>query len=163
MYQTNVTPESIEKNIMFLSSNKEYISCFNERLDNNFPKVRIHVFTDGEDGIRWLRKRFKYRNESKSETKDFPDLIVLDMKLNTMDGYDFIAAYNSYFNLSKYYIPLYIVIKSENEQIVAVERIYAGFKGFLYCPFDIKNVQNALNQKPIIINPEPKQRGFKLW
>ena len=71
--------------------------------------IRLHVATDGEEAIAFLRKQGKYARDYAPR----PHIILLDLKLPKMDGHEFLALLKGDENLKM--IPIVILTSSEEE------------------------------------------------
>ena len=79
-----------------------------------FRNVNVnHVFTSVYNGVQlmeFLLKRGSYRNAVESP----PDLIIMDIRMNLLDGFETISTLRNYKELQK--IPIYILSNSSNAE-----------------------------------------------
>lgn len=102
-----------------------------------FEKARvpnpIHVVSDGEEAVSYLLGVGKYANR---EEYPLPDLILLDLKMPRMSGFDVLNWRRRQPGLNK--IP--VIVLTSSDQIWEVNRAYAlGANSFLVKPGDFQD------------------------
>lgn len=96
-----------------------------------FREVNVnHVFTSVYNGVQlmeFLLKRGSYKNALESP----PDLIIMDIRMNLLDGFETISTIKNYKQLE--HIPVYILTTSDNKD--DRERAHElGVRGFYTKP-----------------------------
>lgn len=68
-----------------------------------------------------------------------PDVILLDMRMPVMNGWEFVRAYRSQ---QGPHVPVIVLTAARDAQAWASE---AGVEGYLAKPFDLEDLMNAIN------------------
>lgn len=74
-----------EAEVLLVDDNPADIDLVREALSKGSPALRINSVTDGEEAMRFLRRRGKFTDAPT------PDLIVLDLNLPRKDGREVLA------------------------------------------------------------------------
>lgn len=117
----------------------------------------LHVVRDGEEALHYLAGEGPYSNRAEYP---LPDLILLDLKLPKVDGFDVVRWIRRQPGFSK--IP--VVVLTSSDAIRDVNRAYAlGANSFLVKPLDFENfIETAkslrkywltLNKRPTAVRP----------
>jgi len=93
----------------------------------------LHVVRDGEEAISYLAGLGKFADRAEYP---FPDLLLLDLKLPKMDGFDVLRWVRQQPGGRK----LLVMVLTSSEDIYHVNRAYAlGANSFLIKPNDLEN------------------------
>ncbi len=95
------------RNILLVEDNPADIRLIKEVLRNENNK-KLHAVNDGEDALKYLNE------ECNHESKNYPNLIILDINLPKMNGIEFLKEIKNNENLSK--IPVIIFTTSSLEE-----------------------------------------------
>jgi len=93
---------------LLVEDNPGDVRLTQEALKNHKVKNNLHVVTDGEEAIAFLRKQGKYKDAPR------PDIILLDLNLPKKDGREVLAEIKSDPLLKA--IPVVVITSSEAEQ-----------------------------------------------
>jgi len=97
-------------NFLLVEDNPGDVRLTQEALKSHKVQNNLHVVTDGEEAMAFLRKQGKYKGAAR------PDIILLDLNLPKKDGREVLAEIKSDPNLKT--IPVVIISSSEAEQDV---------------------------------------------
>ena len=90
----------------------------------------LYVLRDGEQAMAYLEGTGKYRDRSEFP---LPDLILLDLKMPRMDGFELLY----WVRHQPYLKALRIVVLTSSEDVYDINRAYEmGANSFLMKPFD---------------------------
>lgn len=103
----------------------------------------VKVCHDGQEAIEWL-----------NETRQLPDVVISDVMMPRMDGYELCKAIRSDSKLKS--LPV-ILLTSLNEPQDIIKSIEAGANKFLNKPFDHKRLPDVIDE--LYINT--KRRGLE--
>lgn len=95
---------------LLVEDNPGDVRLTQEALKSHKVQNNLHVATDGEEAMAFLRRQGKYANAPR------PDIILLDLNLPRKDGREVLAEIKSDPNLKA--IPVVIITSSEAEQDV---------------------------------------------
>lgn len=95
---------------LLVEDNPGDVRLTQEALKSHKVQNNLHVVTDGEEAMAFLRMQGKYANAPR------PDIILLDLNLPRKDGREVLAEIKSDTNLKA--IPVVIITSSEAEQDV---------------------------------------------
>ncbi|MBI3903396.1 MAG: response regulator [Nitrosomonadales bacterium] len=95
---------------LLVEDNPGDVRLTQEALKTHKVQNNLHVVTDGEEAMLFLRKQGKYANAPR------PDIILLDLNLPRKDGREVLAEIKSDILLKT--IPVVIITSSEAEQDV---------------------------------------------
>lgn len=104
----NMDPLGRPADFLLVEDNPGDVRLTQEALKNHKIKNNLHVTTDGEEAMDFLRRRGKYQNAPR------PDIILLDLNLPRKDGREVLAEIKSDPDLKT--IPVVIITSSEAEQ-----------------------------------------------
>src|SRR5262249_53688502 len=101
-------------------------------------KVVLHFVSDGEQAIEYLKKEGRYAD---SKTEPLPDLILLDLKLPRMDGFDVLDWIRRQPRLN--HLP--VIVFTSSSLTIDINRAYAlGAKSYLVKPRELEQLSKAL-------------------
>ena len=93
----------------------------------------LHVVRDGEEAIAYLLGVEKYRHRDEFP---LPDLVLLDLKLPRMDGYEVLRWIRS----QPAFMALRVIVLTSSEDVYDVNKAYElGANSFLVKPFEFQN------------------------
>lgn len=95
---------------LLVEDNPGDVRLTQEALRSHKVQNNLHVVSDGEEAMAFLRKQGKYANAPR------PDIILLDLNLPRKDGREVLADIKSDPNLKT--IPVVVITSSEAEQDV---------------------------------------------
>lgn len=95
-------------NFLLVEDNPGDVRLTQEALKSHKVQNNLHVVTDGEEAMAFLRKQGKYKDVPR------PDIILLDLNLPKKDGREVLAEIKSEPSLKT--IPVVIISSSEAEQ-----------------------------------------------
>ena len=105
-----VNPLGRPADFLLVEDNPGDVRLTQEALKSHKVQNNLHVATDGEEAMAFLRRQGKYANAPR------PDIILLDLNLPKKDGREVLAEIKSDPNLKT--IPVVIITSSEAEQDV---------------------------------------------
>ena len=124
-----------KKNIMIIDDNEEVLAFLFDILS---PDYNILKFTNGLDAINHMEK-------------DIPDLVVCDVMMPEMDGFEFCKFLKT--NQSTNHIPI-ILLTAKSSTANRIEGLYVGADSYISKPFSIEvlklNIVNLLSSKEIL-------------
>lgn len=106
----DINPLGRPADFLLVEDNPGDVRLTQEALKNYKVQNNLHVATDGEEAMAFLRRQGKYGNAPR------PDIILLDLNLPKKDGREVLAEIKSDPNLKA--IPVVIITSSEAEQDV---------------------------------------------
>lgn len=93
------------------------------------PLQKVLSFTNGQQAINFF-------NKSTLASDELPDVILLDINMPVMDGWDFLEAYLQVQEHLPKKIPIYMVSSSVDENDVDRSRQYTVVKDFISKPMN---------------------------
>ena len=105
-----VNPLGRPADFLLVEDNPGDVRLTQEALKSHKVQNNLHVATDGEEAMAFLRRQGKYANAPR------PDIILLNLNLPKKDGREVLAEIKSDPNLKT--IPVVIITSSEAEQDV---------------------------------------------
>lgn len=106
----NISSLGRPADFLLVEDNPGDVRLTQEALKSHKVQNNLHVVTDGEEAMAFLRMQGKYANAPR------PDIILLDLNLPRKDGREVLAEIKSDNNLKA--IPVVIITSSEAEQDV---------------------------------------------
>lgn len=94
-------------------------------------------FTEAEKAVAFLK-------EKKNSPKDLPDVILLDLNMPVIDGWDFLDLYQDFKNELSKAIRIFIVTSSVDEKDILRAREYAVVTGFISKPLSPDIIRGTL-------------------
>ncbi|MBP2830601.1 response regulator [Aquimarina sp. U1-2] len=96
-------------------------------------------FFDGEQGINHL----KLHHDNKSK---LPDIILLDLNMPIMDGWQFLAAYEKVFPLLERKSIIYILSSSHNPRDIQRAKEFQKVSGYLTKPISVSELEHIIRK-----------------
>jgi CheY-like chemotaxis protein len=82
------------------------------------------------------RSALEYLTSIKNNSEDLPDLILLDISMPDMDGFQFLEAYMTIHDSPGKRCPIAMLTSSTNASDIERARTYPSVKGYLIKPID---------------------------
>jgi two-component system, response regulator len=143
-----------EKIILLVEDNPDDVALTIRAFEKSRIKNRIVIAEDGVEALDYIFRRGKFENR---ELKELPAVILLDLKLPKLDGFDVLKAIRD--NESTKYLPVVILTSSKEEQDI-LNGYKNGANSYIRKPVDFENFFDAvktlglywliLNEPPII-------------
>lgn len=105
---------------------------------NADPNQIIETFPNGRRAIDELTKAI--------ETQELPDLILLDLNMPVMDGWQFLEEYKKLKASAGCKLNIYIVSSSVHTDDISRGEQSGEIKDYLFKPLDLGTVKNLLNR-----------------
>jgi CheY-like chemotaxis protein len=100
---------------------------------------RISLINDGDEAIQYLEKNIKQKNE-------LPDIILLDINMNKMDGWDFLQLYKSFKSELAKIPSIYLVSSSINERDDVKSKEYEDLLDYIIKPVKKERLINIFTK-----------------
>ena len=101
-------------------------------------EVKIIAVFDGVKLMDYLLKRHIYRNN-----RDTPDLVLLDLNMPLMDGFDVLREIRNYDALQS--IPVYVITTSSSKED-RIRAMQLGATGFYHKGASSKDIRRIVNE-----------------
>lgn len=105
------------------------------------PDIKIQFFSDGEKGINFLKQNLE-------AAKNLPDIILLDVNMPFMDGWEFLSEYKSIKTKLKKDINIYLLTSSNSPGDIAKAQEISTLSGYLVKPISKDGIKNLIRQFP---------------
>ncbi|MCK0133064.1 response regulator [Arenibacter sp. S6351L] len=105
------------------------------------PDIRIKFFSDGEKGIDFLKQNL-------GAATNLPDIILLDVNMPFMDGWEFLNEYKSLQTEIKKDINIYLLTSSNNPNDIAMAKEISELSGYLVKPISKEGIKNLISHFP---------------
>ncbi|MEG3655774.1 response regulator [Arenibacter palladensis] len=105
------------------------------------PDIKIKFFSDGEKGIDFLKQNL-------GAATNLPDIILLDVNMPFMDGWEFLNEYKSLQTEIKKDINIYLLTSSNNPSDIAVAKEISELSGYLVKPISKEGIKNLISHLP---------------
>jgi CheY-like chemotaxis protein len=105
------------------------------------PDIKIEFFSDGEKGIDFLKRNL-------SAAINLPDIILLDVNMPFMDGWEFLNEYKSLKTEIKKDINIYLLTSSNNPGDIAKAKEISALSGYLVKPISKDGIKNLITNFP---------------
>ena len=105
------------------------------------PDIRIKFFSDGEKGIDFLKQNL-------GAATNLPDIILLDVNMPFMDGWEFLNEYKSLQTEIKKDINIYLLTSSNNPNDIALAKEISELSGYLVKPISKEGIKNLISHFP---------------
>lgn len=114
----------------------------------------VVVVNDGVDAMEYLKREGKYKERPEGN----PTVILLDIKMPRMDGFEVLQAIREDKNLKK--IPV-VMLTSSREEKDLIKTYELGVNAYVVKPVDFDQFMDAVKQLGIfwaLVNEVPQQR-----
>lgn len=147
--------------IMLLTADDELVKTTEHAIAGISPRPSMIRFNDGYAALAYLKTVFGKKSGQRSAQK-LPILVLAEMDMPVMDGYDYLMSYNAYFGPSNKFIPTYMFATPGLRLMSGMEQIYKGFKGYVSPQLGTPELAEMMqaNQKPA---DQIVKKGFFLW
>jgi CheY-like chemotaxis protein len=139
--------------ILFVENDPRDVELTLEALSEHNLANRVRVLSDGAEAMEYLRYEGKY----KTRKKEIPAVMLLDIKMPRMDGFEVLAAIRSEENLKL----LPVVMLSSSKEEADLKKSYAlGANAYVVKPVDFKDFMDAIKKIGIfwaLINEIPPE------
>ncbi len=120
------------KQVFLIDDDEVFVFLTKKIIERADQDVQLSVFPNGQEAIEYLRT-------AAVNTELLPDIILLDLNMPVMDGWEFLTIYKS-FNLSqRKRIALYIVTSSIS-------------------PYEVERARNIEEVQEFIVKPIAKEK-----
>jgi len=127
------------EHVLVVDDDEIYQFIIKREIESTKMVKRISLINDGDEAIQYLEKNIQQKNE-------LPDIILLDINMNKMDGWDFLHLYKSFKpNLAK--LPsIYLVSSSINERDDIKAKEYEDLLDYLIKPVKKERLINIFTK-----------------
>ena len=105
------------------------------------PGIKIEFFSDGEKGINFLKQNL-------GTATNLPDIILLDVNMPFMDGWEFLNEYKSFQTDIKKDINIYMLTSSNNPEDIAKAHEISTLSGYLVKPVTKDGIKSLISHFP---------------
>ncbi|GGD19398.1 response regulator [Flavobacterium orientale] len=124
--------------IFVVDNDQIYLTITQKLLSKISDAFSVSIFYDGIQAFEVLK------NLIDSKSNDLPDIILLDLDMPIMDGWEFLENYKK-MGINNYKsIPIYIVTSSIALEDVSKSDSYQEVLGYLVKPLNIETLKNIL-------------------
>jgi two-component system, response regulator len=127
-----------EKVILFVEDNSDDVALTLRAFEKNRIKNKVVVAEDGVEALDYIFKRGKFENW---DIKELPALILLDLKLPKLDGFEVLKTVRE--NESTKFLPIVILTSSKEEQDV-IKGYENGANSYIRKPVDFEQFFEAI-------------------
>lgn len=106
------------------------------------PTQNIIAFENGRDAMDFLSDKFLSKDQ-------LPDILLVDIEMPKMNGWEFLDAYDSVQGELKKSISVYMVSSSIDEQDKRRSKTYKSVRDYIPKPLNKEIVKNILNANSI--------------
>lgn len=147
-----------EKIILLVEDNPDDVALTIRAFERNKIKNRVIVAEDGIEALDYLFRKGKYLDRNIDES---PALILLDLKLPKLDGFEVLKAIRD--NEFTKFLPVVILTSSKEEQDI-IKGYKNGANSYIRKPVDFENFFEAVKTLGIywLILNEPPNLSNKL-
>jgi CheY-like chemotaxis protein len=126
------------KNVLLVDDDNIFNFINTQMLKQTGMASEIHTAMNGKQAIDYL-------NDSYRETSSVPDVILLDLNMPVMNGFDFLEAFKimSLPDKEKEHVNIIVVTSSENQQDIDKAR-HMGANHYLTKPLSPESLKHAL-------------------
>jgi CheY-like chemotaxis protein len=105
------------------------------------PDIKIKFFSDGEKGMDFLKQNL-------GAATNLPDIILLDVNMPFMDGWEFLKEYKSLQTQIKKDVNIYLLTSSNNPHDIAMAKEISELSGYLVKPISKEGIKNLISHFP---------------
>lgn len=127
-----------DKIILLVEDNPDDVALTIRAFEKSRIKNRIVIAEDGVEALDYIFRRGKFKNR---ETKELPAVVLLDLKLPKLDGFDVLKAIRE--NESTKFLPIVILTSSKEEQDI-IRGYKDGANSYIRKPVDFDNFFDAV-------------------
>lgn len=96
-------------------------------------------YTEAEKALEFLR-------ENSNELHKLPDVILLDLNMPVVDGWDFLESFEIIRNNLKKAVRVFIVTSSVDEKDIARSKLFSSVKGFISKPLTPDIIRSTIDK-----------------
>lgn len=123
-------------NIYIVDNDPIYQLVIGKLLRNLDHEAKIYDFLDGSNAFEFL---------TSLNNNVFPNIILLDLDMPMMDGWEFMEAFENWKHPSKNAITIYIVSSSLNSEDINKAKKYPAIKEYITKPISKTKIESILN------------------
>ena len=113
-----------------------YVNLIKKIIETKKLCDNLLIFNDGKDGIDYFEALLQNLDD-----KNIPEVILLDLNMPVMDGWEFIERFTAIRNKFEKRITLYVVSSSINKSDVDKAKSLSSVKNYLVKPVDIDELE----------------------
>jgi len=132
----------VEPNTVLLIDDDNIFNCLNKRLLQKHQIEPIKVTQNGQEGLDYLLNAV---SEKDPEQFPVPALILLDINMPVMNGWEFLDELNDYDRLKGLQVPILVLTASKNPDDEKMARSYAKVCDYLVKPLSAITVSQLVN------------------
>ena len=115
--------------ICVIDDNDVYQFVMKNSINKLNPNIKILAYLNGEEGIESLKKMI-------AENQPLPDVILLDINMPIMDGWEFMNEFIKIKSQMSHVMPIYLTTSSLDASDIDKAKRYEDITGFLSKPID---------------------------
>lgn len=145
-----------EKIILLVEDNPDDVALTIRAFEKSRIKNRIVIAEDGVEALDYIFRRGKFENR---ELKELPAVILLDLKLPKLDGFEVLKAIRD--NEFTKLLPVVILSSSKEEQDI-IKGYKNGANSYIRKPVDFEKFYEAVQTLGLywlILNEPPNING----
>jgi two-component system, response regulator len=145
-----------EKTILLVEDNPDDVALTIRAFEKNRIKNRVIVAEDGVEALDYIFRRGKFADRTQDESLA---LILLDLKLPKLDGFDVLKAIRD--NEATKFLPVVILTSSKEEQDV-IKGYKNGANSYIRKPVDFEKFFDAVQSLGLywlILNELPNTKN----
>jgi CheY-like chemotaxis protein len=105
------------------------------------PSINIQHFTDGEKGIDYLKNNL-------NEVDNLPDIVLLDINMPFMNGWEFLKEFNLLKSSINKEIIIYLLTSSDNPDDIKKAKKIKSLSGYLVKPITKLELRKLIKNFP---------------
>jgi len=127
-----------EKIILLVEDNPDDVDLTIRSLEKNAISNKVVVAGDGVEALDYIFCKGKYKDRN---IKDLPTIVLLDLKLPKIDGFEVLKAIRS--NEFTKYLPVIILTSSREEQDI-IKGYHNGANSYIRKPVEFEQFHEAI-------------------
>jgi CheY-like chemotaxis protein len=120
------------KQVFLIDDDEVFVFLTKKIIERSEVDVQLSVFKNGQEAIDFLERAV-------SDTDLLPDVILLDLNMPVMDGWEFLSIYKTFNLREKKHIELYVVTSSIS-------------------PYEVERARNIKEVQEFIVKPIAKEK-----
>jgi CheY-like chemotaxis protein len=120
------------KQVFLIDDDEVFVFLTKKIIERSEVDVQLSVFKNGQEAIDFLER-------AASDTELLPDVILLDLNMPVMDGWEFLSIYKTFNLREKKHIELYVVTSSIS-------------------PYEVERARNIKEVQEFIVKPIAKEK-----
>jgi len=118
-----------------------YVNLIKKIIETKKLCDNLLIFNDGKDGIDYFEALLQ-----NLDNKNIPEVILLDLNMPVMDGWEFIERFTAIRNKFEKTITLYVVSSSINKTDVDKAKSLSSVKNYLVKPVNIDELEAVFSR-----------------